>query len=256
MTQGPARLAAAEPRFPGRTLVVRVREAMRAQIGRGDYRPGDRLPSEARLTQEFGVSRTVIREAIAALRADGLVDPRQGAGVFVLEPPAPDAPAFRNLDLARVSSLIEMLELRAAVEGDAAGYAASRRSPAQEQRIVETYEELRALTRAGTPSSEADFRFHLAIAEAANNPRFSEFLRLIGPTIIPRRVFSPDDGAPLPAEFLRLLDSEHTAIVTAILSGDPEAARAAMRAHLIDSQARYCAFLRRIRAGDGEAATG
>ena len=104
--------------------------------------------------------------------------------------------------------------VRAAVEGDAAGYAASRRSPAQEQRIVETYEELRALTRAGTPSSEADFRFHLAIAEAANNPRFSEFLRLIGPTIIPRRVFSPDDGAPLPAEFLRLLDSEHTAIVT------------------------------------------
>lgn len=81
-------------------------------------------------------------------------------------------------------------------------------------------------------------------------------MRLIGPTIIPRRVFSPDDGAPLPAEFLRLLDSEHTAIVTAILSGDPEAARAAMRAHLIDSQARYCAFLRRIRAGDGEAATG
>lgn len=248
MTSDPARFSAVESGFPGQTLVVRVREAIRARIGQGDYRPGDRLPSEARLTQEFGVSRTVIREAIAALRGDGLVDPRQGAGVFVLDPP-PDAATFRDLDLARVSSLIEMLELRAAVEGDAAGYAASRRSPAQDQRIAETHEELRALTRAGTPSAETDFRFHLAIAEAANNPRFSEFLRMIGPTIIPRRVFSPDDSTPLPAEFLRLLDAEHSAIVTAIQSNDPEAARTAMRAHLMDSQARYCAFLRRIRSG-------
>lgn len=235
----------AEP--PGQTLVVRVREALRAQIGQGDYKPGDRLPSEARLTQEFGVSRTVIREAVAALRADGLVEPRQGAGVFVLDPPAPDALPFRDLDLARVSSLIEMLELRTAVEGDAAGYAALRRSPAQEEKIIEAFEELRALSRAGQPTSDADFRFHLAIAEAANNPRFSEFLQLIGPTVIPRRMISADDGAVLPAEFLRLLDVEHEAILSAIQDNDQDGAREAMRAHLRDSQQRYRKLLRQSR---------
>lgn len=232
----------------GETLVVQVREALRGQMAKGAYRSGDRLPSEARLTQEFGVSRTVIREAIAALRADGLVEPRQGAGVFVLAPPAADALPFRNLDLARVSSLIEMLELRAAVEGDAAGYAARRRSPAQEEKIIEAFDELRRLSRAGKPTSEADFHFHLAIAEAANNPRFSEFLRLIGPTIIPRRLIAADD-APLPDEFLRILDAEHEAILTAIQGNDEDRARAAMRTHLRDSQTRYRGFLRGMRHG-------
>lgn len=244
-----------EPEAQGQTLVVQLREALRGQIAKGGYKPGDRLPSEARLTQEFGVSRTVIREAIAALRADGLVEPRQGAGVFVLDPPVPDALPFRNLDLARVSSLIEMLELRAAVEGDAAGYAALRRSPAQEEKIIEAFDDLRALSNAGQSISKADFRFHLTISEAANNPRFSEFLHLIGPTIIPRRTMAPDEAAPLPAEYLRLLDGEHEAILAAILDNDEDRARAAMRAHLRDGQARFRKFLRGARRPD-EAAGG
>ncbi|NIB59842.1 FadR/GntR family transcriptional regulator, partial [Agrobacterium tumefaciens] len=124
-----------EPAAPqGRTLVVKVSEELRSQIAKGRYKTGDRLPSEAQLTQEFGVSRTVVREAIASLRSDGLVEPRQGAGVFVLEPAPVERRPFHNVDLARVSSLIEMLELRTAVEGDAAGLAAIRRSPAQEEK--------------------------------------------------------------------------------------------------------------------------
>jgi len=231
----------------GQTLVVQVRDAIRAQIAGGVFKPGDRLPSEARLTQDFGVSRTVVREAIAALRSDRLVEPRQGAGVFVLEPPAAETLPFRNLDLARVSSLIEMLELRTAVEGDAAGLAALRRSPAQEETIIEAFEEFCRLARLGEPTSDADFAFHTAIAEAANNPRFSEFLRLIGKTLIPRRAVSDDGDPQITPEYSRLLEAEHEAIVTAIQNGDESAARDAMRHHLKNSQARYRQYLRSTR---------
>lgn len=232
---------------PGQTLVVQVQDVLRARMADGTHRPGDRLPSEAQLTAEFGVSRTVVREAIAALRSDGLVEPRQGAGVFVLEPPTPAPLPFGNLDLARLSSLIEMLELRAAVEGDAAGFAAQRRSPAQEEAIVEAFEHLRRLAAAAQPTSDADFAFHLAIADAANNPRFSEFLNLLGAMLIPRRAASDGTDPRITPEYARILEGEHEAIVTAIQDGDEAAAREAMRRHLKNSQARYRDYLRSVR---------
>lgn len=228
----------------GQTLVSQVRETIRGQIATGVYKPGDRLPSEARLTQEFGVSRTVVREAVAALQSERLLEPRQGAGVFVLAPPQPERLGFRALDLASVSSLIEMLELRTAVEGDAAGLAALRRSPAQEEKIIEAFDQFRALSRAGKPTAEADFAFHLSIAEAANNPRFSEFLRLIGTAIIPRHAISAES---VTAEYQETLDQEHEQILRAILSDDENAARAAMRKHLSNGQARYRRYLREAR---------
>lgn len=242
MANPPSSLPAA---LPGQTLVTQVREAIRAQVLKGRYKPGDRLPSEARLTQEFGVSRTVIREAVAALRSDKLVEPRQGAGVFVLPPPEEEAP-FRNLDPARLSSLIEMLELRAAVEGDAAGFAALRRSPAQEEKIVEAFHELSALSEAGRPTVDADLRFHLSVAEGANNPRFPEFLRLIGPTLIPRRAAEGEE-APVSRDEAAILRAEHEAILAAIQKGDEDEARAAMRLHLKNSQLRHRDHLRRPR---------
>ena len=243
----PADPTAPTPGPQGQTLVAQVREAIRAQIGKGVYKPGDRLPSEARLTQDFGVSRTVIREAVAALQSEKLVEPRQGAGVFVLEPPSGDGLMFRNLDLARVSSLIEMLELRTAVEGDAAGLAALRRSPAQEEKIIEAFDDLRARIRAGQPTVEADFRFHLSIAEAANNPRFPEFLHLIGTAIIPRQAIATEGESLTPPDYLAVLDHEHEAILSAIQANDEEAARAAMRLHLRNGQQRYRHYLRALR---------
>lgn len=169
----------------GRTLVETVRGELREQIAAGAYSPGGRLPSEAQMTKGFGVSRTVIREAVASLRADGLVAPRQGAGVFVLAPRAPVELPFQNIDFVRISSMIELLELRTAVEAEAAALAAQRRSPAQEEKLIGC---LRDVDRAaaGEPTMEADFALHLAIAEATNNPRFGDFLSMIGSNLIPR----------------------------------------------------------------------
>ena len=93
-----------EPR-PAGTLVGKVSEALREAIRSGEFAPGDKLPSEAQLTEHHGVSRTVVREAIALLRNDGLVLPRQGAGVFVLSNGFSPAPP-RSLDKSRLSSVL------------------------------------------------------------------------------------------------------------------------------------------------------
>ena len=103
-----------------KTLVATLRDALRSDIKSGRYQVGERLPSEAKLTEEHSVSRTVVREAIAALRGDGLVEPRQGSGVYVIEPPASIPAPFTKFDTFRLSSVIELLELRTAVEVEAA----------------------------------------------------------------------------------------------------------------------------------------
>lgn len=233
-----------------KTLVSKLGDVLRQAITAGQFPPGSRLPSEAQLTEAHGVSRTVVREAIAALRADRLVEARQGAGVFVLEPPtSAKAPmlSLSNIDLARVSSMIELLELRTAVEVEAAGLAALRRSPAQEEVILDRHYAVRACLEASQPTSEADFALHLAIAKATNNPRFREFLTMIGRNLIPRAALRPDDSETDQAAYIKLLDDEHNAIVAAISNGDEEGAREAMRRHLRGSQLRYRALLRELR---------
>jgi len=229
-------------RAKGGNLVARVSEALRAEIVEGRLKPGDRLPSEARLTEAHGVSRTVVREAIAALRADRLVEARQGAGVFVLEAVSPEPAPFQNIDYVRLSSVIEMLELRTAVEVEAAGLAATRRSAQQEERIIEAYRAVSAAVSVGESTVAPDYDLHLAIAEATNNPRFPEFLAMVGASVIPRRAVQ--DAPDAPETYLTQLQDEHDRIVTAILAGDEEGARQAMRVHLRGSQNRYRALLR------------
>ncbi|MDH6265181.1 GntR family transcriptional repressor for pyruvate dehydrogenase complex [Rhizobium sp. SG_E_25_P2] len=232
------------------SLTARLGDSLRRQILAGHYLPGAKLPSEAQLSEAHGVSRTVVREAIASLRADRLVETRKGAGVFVLEPtqaPASPLHSLQNIDPERVSSMIEVLELRTAVEVEAAGLAALRRSPAQEEAILERHYAVRACLEAGVPSAEADFALHLAIAEAANNPRFRDFLAMIGRNVIPRAALRNDDSEADQAAYLKLIDEEHRAIVFAISNGDEDAARAAMRRHLRGSQMRYRNLLREER---------
>lgn len=240
------REAEADARRGSGTLASSVSQALRDDIRSGRYKPGEKLPSEAKLKAEHNVSRTVVREAISALRADGLVDPRQGAGVYVLEPaPAPALP-FQNVDNARLSSVIELLELRAPVEMEAAALAAQRRSPAQEEMIVQRHRSIIACIQSEQPTIEADFELHLAIAAATNNPRFVEFLQIMGQGMIPRSVLLGPDPEPTSKEYLQRLVEEHERIVTAISNGNVDEARDAMRIHLNGSQQRYRQLIRQI----------
>ncbi len=231
---------------PRQGLTHRVIAELRERIAHGELKPGDKLPTEQALIRHFGVSRTVIREAIAGLRADGLVLPRQGVGVFVLEREAPNTELpLLTLPTRKISDIIESLELRTAVEVEAAGLAAARCSPAQEAEIHSRLKDFEARVKAGEPTAAEDFAFHVAIAEAANNQQFKEFLAFLGRRTIPRSQLRQAVGESIepPASDDKLY-GEHCAIFEAILARDPEAARDAMRRHLAGSMERYRALIR------------
>jgi DNA-binding FadR family transcriptional regulator len=216
----------------------------------GVFRPGDRLPSESALTREYSVSRTVVREAIAILRADGLVEARKGAGVFAVEvKPAKELP-FNDLAVGRISSVIELLELRTVFEVESAGLAASRRSAVQVEAIVDAHRRVGDCLAAGLPTRDADVEFHLASAQATQNRRFPEFLQLIRSGIIPRGELQGAAPGSRPKDYNLHLQEEHARIVDAIIEGDADAARQYMAAHLRGSLERYKVLLRSRTAAE------
>lgn len=258
MASGRSGTAQAPGRGTGRkSLTAQVIEALRAEIAGGALKPGDRLPTEPALIERFGVSRTVIREAVAELRADRLLESRHGVGVFVLDPPAPPPSGIALPAFHKISDVIEELELRAAVEIEAAGLAAQRASPAQEAEIEDSHRRFAAQVRQGSASAEADYAFHVAIARATNNPRFETFLSQLGRRTIPREKLRDALGpsAPPPtAPDLARLEAEHREVAEAISRHDVSAARAAMRAHLLGSAERYRSLARLAAAAErGEA---
>ncbi|OHV82694.1 FadR/GntR family transcriptional regulator [Rhizobium sp. LCM 4573] len=234
-------------RGPG-SLVSQVGESLRQAISSGQYSPGDKLPSEVELTETHHVSRTVIREAVAALRSDGLVEVRQGAGIFVLGGEASPSASGRKIDRARVSSDLEVLEIRTPVEIEAAGLAALRRSPAQEEAIFECHRNILRCIENDRSIRDADLALHVAIAEATNNPLFGQFLESHGPAAIPHSRVVPESRAAEQTAYRRMIHKEHEAIVMAISDRNEEAARNAMRDHLRGSQLRYRDMLKDFRA--------
>jgi DNA-binding FadR family transcriptional regulator len=230
-----------EPRQERRPkLAERLVAELRAQLASGDLRPGQRLPTESKLTQTFGVSRTVVREAMAALAADGLVEARQGAGVFVVEQPAHAFGALGSEIGRKISHALDILEVRMGMEIESAGLAALRRNSVQEAAIYEAYHDFDRLLLAGEATGRADFAFHRAIAAATNNPFYVEILDALGSRAIPCDVTSPwGTDSFLTPQYQAGLQEEHLAILRAVSVGDADAARGAMRRHLAASQQRY-----------------
>ena len=133
-----------------------------------------------------------------------------------------------------------MLEVRLAVEIDSAGLAAIRRNAAQEAAIQEAFFEFERLLLNSEPTGPADLAFHRAIASATNNPFYVEMLDVLGRRAIPCDVTSPWSTELVQSDsYQRGLQREHLVILNAITSGDADAAREAMRAHLTASQQRY-----------------
>jgi GntR family transcriptional repressor for pyruvate dehydrogenase complex len=236
-------------------LSARVVSALRAQLRTGELPPGGKLPTESRLTETFGVSRTVVREAIAALAADGLVEARQGAGVFVIGHPATAFGAMSSEIGNKLSTALNVLEVRVAIEVESAGLAALRRNASQEAEIQEAFFEFERLLRLAEPTAVADFAFHRAIASATNNPFYRELLDALGPRSIPCDVTSPwSTETALSYQYQEGLQKEHLLILKAISASDAEKARAAMRSHLAASQQRYRAQLHEQQASYAPAA--
>jgi GntR family transcriptional repressor for pyruvate dehydrogenase complex len=231
-------------------LAERVVAALRGKVLGGEFAPGHKLPTELQLTEAFGVSRTVIREAMATLAADGLVEPRQGAGVFVRDHPTL---AFGSISLDignKISQAINVLEVRMGIEIESAGLAALRRNSAQEAQIQEAFFEFERLLALDHATGKTDFAFHRSIALATNNPFYVEVLDALGTRTIPCDVTSPwGTESVLTRDYQEGLQREHLVILNAISASDPQAARDAMRHHLSASQERY---RRRLRGQQAE----
>lgn len=234
-----------------RNLAQGVVEELSGRIRRSEFNPGDKLPPESAIMEAYGVSRTVVREAISQLQAAGLVQTRHGIGTFVLEPPATTL-GIGTDSVVTVRDVLAILELRISMETEAAWLAASRRTDEQVARMGEALAEMQRALENGRTSVEADVRFHHLIAEATDNRYFVELLGQLGSAIIPRaRLNTPGLGEDKPADYLERVNREHEDIYKAILRRDPEAARAAMRTHLSNSRERLREAQQRLQEHPG-----
>ncbi len=129
-------------------LADQVADALAAEVRSGRLSEGDRLPTETALAEQFGVSRTVVREAVSRLKSLGLVDSRQGSGVYV-RAAGVEPLRFEMPHVASREAVIQMVELRRALEAEVAALAAERRTPDDVQRIREAIGALHAAVEAG-----------------------------------------------------------------------------------------------------------
>jgi DNA-binding FadR family transcriptional regulator len=226
-------------------------EQLAEQIKSGRLEPGARLPTEQALTRAARVSRTVVREAVAALRAEGLVITRQGVGAFVSAEPQHAPFRIEPERMQTLADILNVMELRLGVEIESAGIAAGRASKAQLRGIANALNAIEEASASGGSAVDEDLAFHRAIADATGNPEFARFLQFIGRHLIPRRTVSglPERMGGQKA-YLALIQEEHRRIFEAIRSRDPGAAREAMRRHLTRSLERY----RKLAAERQEAA--
>jgi GntR family transcriptional regulator, transcriptional repressor for pyruvate dehydrogenase complex len=202
----------------------------------GSFALGSRLPSESELCGRFGVSRPVVREALARLRLDGLIEARRGSGTYVLSTPSQNLPAVA--DLADVSRFLRYQELRLCLEGQAAALAAERRTERALHEIAEAHDRFCGQVYKGEFHPEGDRRFHLTIAEATGNEFFSTALE--GPQISLNSFMNVSlsltrSGSP---ERAQKVIQEHSDILEAIRIKDPVWARVAMETHILQARRR------------------
>ncbi len=228
-----------EPRPAQKSLAHELIERMTADITSGKLAPGEKLPTEQELIAASGVSRTVVREAVAALRAEGLVLTRQGVGAFVADNAR--RPFRLNLDeLKSLRETLQVMELRTGIEIEAAGLAAERATAADKKRIAAAFAAIDGAIARDETAVDEDFAFHSSIASSAGNPQFMRFLEYLGRVIIPRQNLSVATRSRTTQKtYLEKIQREHRDILDAIRSGDVTRARCAMQRHMLGSRKRY-----------------
>ena len=210
----------------GNRLYERVSTDLSRQIAAGEVLVGQRLPSERVLAQTYAVSRPTVREALIALELDGLVEVRQGSGVYVASA-SPRGGMAREADMGP----FELLEARRAIEGEASALAAARITDAEVAELTGVLAEMEACGRDVDRSEAADRRFHMLIAAATQNSAMIAAVEMLWDA----RARSPQyklmsDKAHAAGVVPRI--DEHAVIVAALTRRNAEEARTAMRLHL------------------------
>ncbi|SDK27409.1 FadR/GntR family transcriptional regulator [Billgrantia gudaonensis] len=225
------------------SLSAHVADQLEALILEGKVKVGEKLPTESQLCDSFGVSRTVIREAMTHLKSLGLVATRRGVGTTVLRAEAVEARPAERISSTTVEDILHVLELRLAMEPAAAELAALRHDAEDRRRIEATHA---AFVQAHAEQSLArveDYEFHHAIARATHNPVFDQLYEQLSPSGIPRaKLLSIDINPAAAARYLERVQEEHAYILEAILARDAEAARETMFQHLNRSRNLYLQY--------------
>ncbi len=213
-------------------IYARVVEA----ILRGDFAQDDKLPPEGELASRFGVSRPTVREALARLRSDGVIESRRGSGSHLVR--RPGAPATVATPVRSLADIERYYAFRLCVEGGAAAAAAEFHDADDLAAIRAEFDALNASMESGRPGTDEDVRFHLAIARASHNPFF---VTTIETTVAPIRQFmelARGVADKKSAERVRTTQTEHQAVVDAIARRAPVEAAAAIRTHVINAKRR------------------
>ncbi|MBE9606122.1 FadR family transcriptional regulator [Acetobacteraceae bacterium H6797] len=215
-----------------KSLADTVYDELRAFLGSGEILPGRRLPGEHEMAERLAVSRPVLRQALARLRAEGWIETRKGSGTTLRHPPSPGPAPLSFGGLENIPDVRALLEFRCGVESEMAARAAMVRDAARVRAVREAYGRLEAAILAGELAIEEDIQFHAAVAAASANRFYVATLAAMAEqvrfSIRLTRELSPQSPEVRFADNRR----EHEAIVAALEAGDEAAARQAMTAHL------------------------
>ena len=219
------------------TLTDSVYEALLADVVDGGIPVGARLPSEGELCKSFGASRPIIREVLARLRAQGIVESRKGSGSYVIRRIGATTPMPE--EVASMAEIEACYDFRIALEGECAHMAALNREQADIEQLTSIFDSFcAALLDDKRGGINDDFRFHLKVAEATHNPFFVNAFQSIRSRVhmaidISRRLTAtPRDRRR------ETLIREHRSVLDAIVAGDAAKARREMRLHVTNSKNR------------------
>jgi len=206
-----------------------------SKIQSGEYPVDSRLPTENELAEWLGVSRPVVREALARLRNDGTVLSRRGSGTYVQKV----IPVGEN-NHPPLSSIADMrfcLEFRISVESEAAWHAA-RGKHEDRAGLIDAFKLMEDDFRNGLIVPDNDFGFHLGVSVATGNRFFSETMLNLRTSVVTAMAITPNFIQARSTDRLAIIFEEHKAIFDAIMANSPEVAQAAMRNHLVRAMNR------------------
>ena len=221
----------------GASLSEQLADSLALGIRDGKLPAGQKLPTEQALVERFGVSRTVVREALSRLKTLGLIETRQGSGAFVKAVSEDTLDRLMLKPDGSVDAVIQMVEVRRALEAESAALAAARRTPQSLRQIKLALLALGKAVQAGGDGVQEDVAFHTAIASASCNPFLLATLAYLNRFLLDAtRVTRANEAtrADLEAEVLQ----EHSAIVKAIEEGDVAEARRAGTSHMLNAARR------------------
>ena len=208
-------------------LTDRITSVLRQDIVSGKYQPGRQLPAGKDLSAAFGVSITVIREALSQLKSDGLIASHQGKGVFV-EDDARARPFRLAMAEGTKRSLRDIFELRMGVEMQAATLAAERRRGGDLKAMLACLRQMEPNKSSFEQALAADIVFHLTIAQATQNPLIVSFMKFLQPHLY-QSISKARASSARNARTTLIAYSDHHAIYEAIAVRDPHRARLAVR---------------------------